>query len=160
MLTQARLKELLSYDSDTGIFTRLVGSGGRSSGTIAGSPSGNGYIKIMAENRKYYAHRLAWLYETGEWPETYIDHVDGNRSNNAFRNLRDVSQSVNLQNQKCAKANNKSTGILGVYTHGERFVAAINISGKKTHLGVFNTADDAHEAYLKAKREHHAGCTI
>lgn len=160
MTTQARLKEILSYDPNTGIFMRLTSSGGRKAGSIAGSPHGRGYLKLMVDNKKYFAHRLAWLFETGEWPKFNIDHIDGNKSNNSFRNLRDINQSSNLQNQKKAKSDNRSTGILGAYKHRDKFVACINISGKKTHLGVFDTADDAHEAYLKAKREHHEGCTI
>lgn len=161
MLTQARLKELLSYDPETGIFIRLTNTGGKLSGIIAGSPhSSGGYIKIMADRKKYFAHRLAWLYQTGEWPTAHIDHIDGNKANNTFENLRNVTQSINLQNQKRARSSNRSTGILGAYSYGDRFVACINILGRKTHLGVFDTVEDAHAAYLRAKREFHDGCTI
>jgi len=91
---------------------------------------------------------------TGTWPQNEIDHIDGNKSNNRFRNLRDVTRSANNQNRRRPDRGNKS-GFLGVKCHRKSFVARIRIDGKQIHLGVFSTAIDAHRAYIKAKRNLH-----
>ena len=93
-----------------------------------------------------------------------VDHINGNRGDNRLCNLRDVSRKINTQNRKSASINN-SCGLLGVSEHkgvgkSGRFVAGIYIEGKRKHLGVFDTAQQAHEAYLTAKRKYHEGCTI
>src|SRR5690606_34614864 len=100
MLTQQRLKELLYYDPETGIFTRLVGrSGPRArAGDVAGSDNGKGYIRIYVDGRPYKAHRLAWFYMHGEWPEE-IDHRNGERADNRLSNLRPVTRQQNNLNQ-------------------------------------------------------------
>jgi hypothetical protein len=112
--------------------------------------------------KRYYAHRLAWLYEYGEFPEKIIDHIDGNRTNNSIHNLRDVSQALNSQNQKEARIDN-GTGYLGV-TFDKRprtakYRARIGITGcaKRICLGYFETPELAHLAYLDAKRKLHPG---
>lgn len=99
-LTVVQLKELLHYNPETGVFTwaRSVGQRARI-GRVAGSKVPSGYIKISVSKRVYSAHRLAWLYMTGSWPENEIDHVDNNPSNNAFSNLRAATKSQNAQNR-------------------------------------------------------------
>lgn len=77
-----------------------------------------------------------------------------------IENLRCVTQRVNAENIKGPKKNNKSTGVLGVYKHGARFVSKIMVARKSVHLGVFDSIEEAQEAYLKAKREMHEGCTL
>lgn len=154
------LRSILAYDPDTGVFTRLVRTANRHKiGNVAGHRNGNGYIRFVVLSKRYYAHRLAWLYVTGDWPVGEIDHIDGNRSNNAISNLRDVSASVNLQNQRFARSDNIH-GFMGVSRSRNRWSAHISINGKKRHIGQFDTADEAHAAYLNAKRLHHVGCTI
>lgn len=162
MLTQARLKELLSYDPETGIFIRLVNRQCVKAGDIAGSISSEGYLTVYMDGRSYKCHRLAWFYMTGEWPKGEIDHIDGKRANNAFSNLRDVSKNANIQNQKKPQSRNKSSGYLGVFKNynSNKFMARITVNNRKIYLGSFSEAEDAHEAYLKAKRELHEGCTI
>jgi hypothetical protein len=162
-LTAARLRELLSYDPETGAFVRLKTLCGRA---IAGQRAGrighmHGYAVIFIDGYLYAAHRLAWLYMTGRWPEGVIDHRDGKKANNAYANLRDVTFSVNLQNQRKARVDN-ALGLLGVTRHSKnnKFQARITLD-KKTHsLGYFKTAEEAHAAYVEAKRRLHAGCTI
>lgn len=106
------------------------------------------------------AHRLAWLYVYGEWPNGDIDHIDGDRLNNRIANLRDVSRRVNLENQRRPKACNKS-GFLGVKTfRDQRFQARIQVRGVQLHLGTFDTPHEAHAAYVAAKRNLHQGCTL
>ena len=163
MLTQERLKELLNYNPETGIFTWIGKSGVRSHiklGDIAGSIS-NGYLQISISNKIYKSHRLAWLYMTGKFPENQIDHIDLVKSNNKFSNLRDVSNSENLQNIKTRKKHNKS-GYLGVCKtkQTKKFKASITLRGKSIHIGYFSSACDAHHAYVEYKRIIHQTCTI
>ena len=164
-LTAQRLRELVQYDPDTGNFFAAIdsqcGKGRiiRCAGTKLGTVSDQGYIKITVHSRYVLAHRLAWLYITGEWPANGIDHKDGNPSNNAFANLRDVTPRINSENQRRARSDN-SNGLLGVTNSGAKFRAGIQISGKKLHLGSFDTPNSAHQAYLSAKRRMHEGNTL
>lgn len=173
-LTAQRLRELLNYDPETGAFTwlprpeRLFRTNGayRSwnshyANKSAGSQRHDLYWEMRVFGKRYRAHRLAWLYMTGEMPTHEIDHRDGDPSNNRIDNLRDVSTSVNMQNQRKATSRNKSSGMLGVTKgDGNRWKAAIVICGKRRHLGCFDTPAAAHAAYLTAKRIAHPGCLI
>lgn len=160
MITQERLHELVHYCPETGIFTHLQSKGRKKAGAIAGSLRLDGYVYIMIGGHRTFAHRFAWLYMNGEWPVADIDHIDGNKSNNAFNNLRDVSRSVNAQNQKHAKISSK-LGLLGVSKlPSGNFYAKIVLNGNRNYLGVFSNPNDAHQAYLKAKRKLHEGCVI
>ena len=156
VLTAAELRAAFSYNPKTGVFVRL------STGRNAGHAKDNGYLHFDVNGRKYGAHRLAWLYVTGEWPVGDVDHIDGVRDNNRFSNLRDVSRTVNLQNLRAAKSHNKSTGLLGAYFHKQtgRYTSRIRVNGKDRHLGMFSTAQEAHAAYLAAKRSDHPGSML
>lgn len=156
ILTQARLKEVLSYDSATGIFTWLVNRRGPvKAGDAAGAVFGDSYVQIKIDGGQYRGHRLAWLYVTGNWPENHIDHRDQNKQNNAWANLREATPAENQQNMSKAFANS-SSGLIGAATRKNRkFTAAIRSGGKQINLGSFKTAEEAHAAYLKAKRELH-----
>ena len=161
-LTQARLKELLHYDPETGLFTRLTRAASRTKiGAIAGTTTKYGYCLIRADNDAYNAHRLAWLYMTGSWPTDQIDHINCVRHDNRFANLREANGNVNLQNQRKPHSNN-ALRILGVYYKKARkkYVASLMIAGKQTTLGYYKTPDEASAAYLLAKRKHHPGCTL
>ena len=158
MPTQNRLRNLFFYDPESGIFTRTSKVKGAKIGTQAGHLKDNGYIHFSVDSKKYGAHRLAWVYVYGLEPNGDIDHIDGNRANNAIKNLRCVDRSTNLENIKNAKSHNKSTGFLGAYKlpHG-RFVSKIQVRGKNLNLGCFDTAIDAHKAYIEAKKKYHIG---
>jgi len=158
-LTQEFLKSILNYNHETGVFTRI--SNGRVVGYKVGSKN-KFYFGTEIKNRQYKLHRLAWLYHYGENPPDLIDHIDGNTFNNAINNLRSVSNSENLQNQKKAMVTNKSSGLLGVYYRKDRnsFRSMITINGKKKTIGYFKSAIEAHEAYLAEKRLIHPACTI
>ncbi len=161
MITYNRLREALDYCPETGHFIWKIRPSGRANpGDRAGCLSPNGYWQIGLDTERHNAHRLAWLWMMGHWPEDEIDHIDGNPSNNAWPNLRNATSSLNKQNIYIARKNNLSTGLLGAYTHGERFKASIMAQEKQIHLGVFDTAKEAHKAYLVAKRQLHAGCMI
>jgi len=159
MLTQERLKELLHYDEGTGIFTWKVQTGRVRKGSVAGTPHGKGYVKIGIKGKYYRAHRLAWLWMTGEWPVNQIDHRDTVTSNNRWDNLRDVTGVVNKQNMKKPRVDG-SSGYLGVSANSGKWQARIKINKKEKFLGMFATPKEAHAAYVAAKREVHEGCTI
>ena len=159
-LSRERLIELLIYDPDTGHFTRRIARGNSPAGAVAGNVHPRGYVLIAIDGRDYRAHRLAWLYMTGEMPCGDVDHRDGNPGNNRWANLRDVSHRVNGENQRRPHRNNKS-GFLGVHRHKNGgFVASIRVAGKFHYLGCFDTPQDASHAYVKAKRRLHVGCTL
>lgn len=160
-LTAKRLRELLQYNEETGIFTWATRRQRVSIGSAVGALTDRGYVVIDVMGRRYKAHRLAWLYVFGEWPKGDIDHINCHRADNRISNLRDVSRSVNRQNQRTAKAGSV-TGLLGVSFDKDRrkYVAQININGKVKKIGRFDSAKTAHEAYLREKRKHHMGCTI
>ncbi len=112
MITQARLKELFTYNPETGIFTRKAQRGSQKAGSKAGCLNrSNGYVAIMVDYRSRHAHRLAWIYMTGETPKN-IDHINGNRSDNRFENLRNVETQQNNTNASLQKRN--KTGFVGV----------------------------------------------
>ncbi len=159
MITQERLRELVHYCPDTGIFTHLQSKGRKKAGMRAGWLRNDGYIETEVDGKGYKSHRLAWLYIYGNWPAYHIDHIDGDRSNNRLSNLRDVNRFFNSQNQRLPHKINKS-GFLGVHKNGCKFRAQIRVNGKNKHLGLFDDAESAHEAYLIAKRDLHKGCTI
>lgn len=159
-LTAERLRELLHYDPETGVFTQAVRTSNRIKvGSRAGGLNTQGYRQIRVGGSIVYEHRLAWLYMTGSWPVNDIDHADGARANNAFLNLRDVPRSTNLENQRKASRNSK-TGFLGVIAYRDKFRATITANRTHHFLGTFDTPEEAHQAYLKAKRAIHDGCTL
>jgi hypothetical protein len=161
-LTAARLRELLNYDPETGIFTRRVDvHGGRyKAGDVVGNIN-RGYVETSVDRQTYCAHRLAFLYMTGEWPKHYVDHRNLVRSDNRWANLREATPRLNQENKIKANAGNRS-GYLGVtkQSTGHTFMAKIKSMGVERYLGNFKTAEEAHQAYLSAKRRLHEGCTI
>lgn len=159
-LSAGRMQELLRYDPDTGDFTWVKKRrGSMQPGRPAGSFNKDGYRKIQIDGESHLAHRLAWLYVHGEWPAERLDHKNRNKADNRIGNLRISSPSLNSQNRACADADNQ-IGLLGVRARGRRFVAAITVDKKIQHLGTFNAAEMAQAAYLAAKRQVHAACTI
>ncbi len=151
------IRSILSYDRETGIFRwKEFRSASAQKGNVAGCVKSNGRRVIRILGRLEFCNRLAWIYETGVQPQGEIDHIDGNPSNDAFSNLRDVTHSQNLQNQKRPKSNNK-LGILGVHFQKDRgkYLAQIKVDGKNFHLGRFVSPEDAEIAYKNAKRLMH-----
>ena len=142
MITQERLKELLHYCPDTGIFTYLK------EGKIAGHNDSRGYITIRIGAAQLKAHRLAFLYITGSCPSQGTDHIDHNKKNNRWDNLREVSHAINQKNKGIAK--NNTSGVNGVCWKGNRWEAYIGDSGKYVYLGRFKNKEDAAAARKKA----------
>jgi len=153
--TQAELKAQYSYDSDTGQFTALRDEldGRWKAGRIAGTTSGRNQIRLNGQMRR--AHRLAWLYVYGEWPDQkyQIDHINGDPSDNRICNLRKATPAQNQANSRRPK--NNTTGFKGVTFDKKSGVyrAKIMVNYKTVHLGGFSTAEKAHEAYVKAANE-------
>lgn len=128
-------------------------------GDVAGCRTSRGYSVLAVDGVLYRAHRLAWFYVTGAWPQGEVDHINGQRADNRFLNLRVVTGAINSQNRRRANGNSR-TGLLGVYPHKTGFQARIMVSGSRRHLGTFQTAEAAHAAYLAAKRQVHPGNTL
>ena len=147
-ITQTRLKELLSYDPNTGLFIWLKLKTGNQVrvGDVAGyNASLRGkYVDIRLDKKLYKAHRLVFLYMTGKFPNEGVDHIDGNGMNNKWCNLRDVDQHANMKNTKIS-SNNK-TGVIGIHMGRGRYVAQIKHQGETKHLGIFSTLDEAVKA--------------
>lgn len=162
-LTMDRLRSVLDYNPQTGVFTwKKVSAGTRVENGVAGSPAiGGKYVSITIDQKPYLAHRLAWFYVNGVWPEGEIDHMDGCGTNNRIDNLRDVSHAVNMQNIRAKTAKNKRSSLMGVSVSDEgRITSSLTFAGKSYYLGTFDTEHDAHKAYISAKRAMHEGCTI
>jgi hypothetical protein len=154
-LTQERLKQLLSYNPDTGEFTRRTTTrrGRWVAGQTAGCVNKCGYSVIWIDGVLYTAHRLAWLYTNGAWPKGEIDHVNGRRADNRIVNLRDVTRQQNNANQ--GKIKNNSSGIKGVSWDKtkNKWSAKIGVDGKTVNLGRFASVADAAAAYQRAAEE-------
>lgn len=159
-LDRERLLHLLAYEPDTGLFRwRLSRACRGSAGQVAGSTNRAGYVEISVDERKYLAHRLAWLFVHGEHPSLELDHLNGIRNDNRIANLRLATRTVNNQNRTRPQATNR-LGFLGVSPDRARFRAQIQVAGKKLHVGTFDTPEEAHSAYVAAKRKLHEGSTL
>lgn len=154
------VRRRLDYDAHTGLFRWAESGNGRVLGQRAGWIKSDGYIAIALNGRQYLAHRLAWLYVHGKWPAASIDHINGIRSDNRIFNLRDVPQSINNQNFRRARKHGLS-GYLGASKASlRRWRAQIVVGGVKHYLGLFKSPEEAHVAYVTAKRRLHEGCEI
>ena len=160
-LTQNDLKEYLSYESETGIFTWIKSYRNQHIGKKVGSYDKDGYLQIKFKQKLYRAHRLAWLYVCGKFPSTQLDHINGIRDDNSIKNLREVTYAENSQNQRISHKDS-TFGMLGIDFNKskKRFRARIQINGRRITLGGFGTAEEAYSAYIEAKRQYHSTCTI
>lgn len=153
MLTATELRRVLYYDPETGAFDWLVSRQGVHISRHAGSrPNAQGYIQICIDYKIYLAHRLAWLYMTGNWPPHTIDHVNRVRTDNRWVNLRAATGSQNNANAKVHRHN--TSGFKGVYfdTRLQKYVAQVRWEGKNHYAGCFDTPQAAAKA-RRAKAE-------
>lgn len=159
-LTQEQLKQFLRYNPKTGEFTRIaaynnVGVGKKVGWTVTYGAGKKFRVKVGVNGDDYMAHRLAWLYMTGEWPKQEIDHINEDGADNRWDNLREASPTENLRNR--GPQSNNTTGYKGTcFVKSKGFyIAGIKVHGKRTHLGCFKTAEEAHQAYCEAAKKYH-----
>jgi len=151
-----RIKEIISYDPETGLFTNIAKRGKCTPGSVSGTITPQGYLQIGIDWKLYLAHRLAWHISTGVDPgEFEIDHINGITTDNRISNLRLTSKVQNAQNVKIPKTN--STGVKGVYFDKSRnkFCAEIICNKIKYRLGRFDTLEEASEARKMAANALH-----
>ena len=148
------LLTLLCYDKHSGEFFWSENQHRGVRGKKAGTLDKEGYVILSVKGKKYKAHRVAWFFVYGKFPDKEIDHIDGNKLNNAIKNLREATRSENQSNIYKPQSINK-IGLRGVCKHRNKFMADIKVNGKKIYLGLFDTAELAHQAYLSAKKELH-----
>lgn len=155
-LDQTTLKQWVHYDSETGIFVRLK-AGRRCHDRLIGAPVGSnrhGYRAARLFGRTYALHQLAWLYMTGEWPSRSIDHINRNRADNRWSNLRLAARTQQNANMSPRSDGISPSGVRGVYALSSgRWRARIYHNGHPLHLGVFDTIDEAKAAWLAAAHE-------
>lgn len=156
-LTQGRLKELLHYEPGTGCFTWRLPSSVSKVGDRAGGSHGLGYRSIGVDYNKYLEHTLAWVYMTGEWPENEVDHINGEKSDNRWENLRAATRSENGHNKPAGRKSR--TGFPGVYPHGGLYRARIHIEKETIDLGGHKTIAEARVARLLSEIENFGRCT-
>lgn len=152
-LTRDRLLELLTYDPVTGLFRwKVAMNNSIAIGDVAGWTHHSGYMVIGIDGEEHAAHRLAFLFQEGRWPVGTVDHHDLDPSNNRWKNLREASHARNCANRRLRR--DSSTGFKGVYRRGCRFRAKIKVDGQQINLGTFDTAEEAHAAYVEAAKAH------
>ncbi len=160
-ITQELLVDRFYYDEKSGFFYERSFETD-SFGSPVGHAAKNLYIKVSIQGYPFLAHRLAWIYMNGTEPIGDIDHIDGDRQNNAWSNMREGTRSQNLQNRRSASCTKQSCNLLGAFWSkpANRWRSQIRANGKTHHLGLFDTALEAHQAYLNAKRRLHEFCEI
>lgn len=150
MIALEHLHSLLSYNPQTGVISWRVARGTRArAGVTAGCLDPQGYRVIGIDNRAFLAHRLAWALATGAWPCGEIDHINGNKSDNRFCNLRIATSAQNKMN----RGKYKGSLLKGVAKTGNRFRGYITINGVRKHLGSYPTQELAHAAYCEAAQK-------
>ena len=155
--TYERVRELLSYDPETGSFMRLKRMGSYHPGPVTGGRTEHGYVNITIDGMRNYAHRLAFLLMTGEWPTKHIDHINGDRADNRWANLRQATHSQNLANRGPTKRN--KSGFKGVVAKRDKWIAAIQWKGKPYRAGPFESKEQAAEAYREMALRLHGDFT-
>jgi hypothetical protein len=154
MIDRETLLEFTEYDPETGVFRWRKSTGSKSVvGKQIGSSHSEGYFEARIAGKRCFLHRAAWLYMTGEWPKE-IDHINGDRSDNRWSNLRLASRQQNSANQKLKKTN--TSGLKGVHRNSRgRWIASIHFDYKTRYLGSFDNKEEAHAAYMAAAQQYH-----
>ena len=152
-ITYENIARLLTYNSKTGVLRWLVNANSSIRAySVAGCNKHKGYIRVKIMKRLYAAHHLAWVLHYGTWPTKNLDHINGDRSDNRIRNLREANRS-----QQCWNSIGRSKlGFpKGVSTCHNRYKAQIEIDGRTIYLGVYDTPDEAHAAYCSYAKDIH-----
>ena len=151
-MTQDELKQVLNYDATTGEFTWIKDTKNDCRGRRAGWVNGRGYRYITIDGLDYSASRLAWLWVHGCMPSKQIDHANRCKDDNRIENLRECTNAENCQNRRPVK---NKLGLTGVYYDRGGYIARITINDRRIYLGKYSTAQLAHAAYVRAKRQYH-----
>ena len=155
MITQERLKELFDYNPETGKFIRKVSKGNTAIGDEGGSENGEGYLQIMIDGRVYQAHRLVFLWETGLFPKSLVDHKDGNGSNNRRDNLRVASRSNNCLNSKRSASNTSGAKGVSFHKQTQKYRVQVTIKGKQQYFGGYDNLELADLVATEARNKYH-----
>lgn len=154
-LTQSEIKQILHYDQDTGIFTWKVNRTGTAlAGTVAGKMT-KGRVQIKINGKRYYAHRLAWIYVYGEWPTQEIDHINLVMDDNRIENLRQATHQQNNWNKKCRKGSRSGHKGVCFDKSSSKWRSECMVNGSRKLLGYFPTPEEASEAYTEYAKKHH-----
>jgi len=153
LFTQQELRDVIDYNKDTGVFVWKKSRRGIKTNVPLGTNNGFGYLRITVFGKSYYAHRLAWMYVYGEFPNQ-IDHINGIKHDNRIQNLRNVTAQQNAQN-KIKAQKNSSSKMLGVSWHkkAKKWQAHICVYKERKYLGLFENVHDAQKAYLIEKEK-------
>ena len=153
MLTQSELKQKLHYSPETEIFTRFISNNELK--IIKNLANSKGYIEIRINGIKYKSHRLAWLYVYGNFPNKSLDHINGIKTDNRIKNLREANQSENLKNIGIGK--NNTSGIKGASfdKNSGKWKSQGCLNYKKVHIGLYESAEEAGIAYLEFAKKYH-----
>jgi len=155
ILDAERVRQVFHYDPQTGLFTR-IGTSAWKTNVMKPTPVGRtpgrfGYVHLTMDGQIYPAHRIAFVYMTGRQPIEQIDHINGIRHDNRWGNLREVSYSENSQNT--AHRKNTHSGLRGVYPASGKWIARICLNKQRQYLGIYDTPEEAHAAYLKTRAQ-------
>lgn len=155
MIDISYIRSLFKYDPASGILFWDVKRPKVVLGAEAGSTSSTGYKRVTVDGRSYKVHRIIWAIQTGEWPSSDIDHIDGVRDNNKWSNLRLASKSQNGMNRK--RTNSNTSGVKGVYWHSRasKWAAQVKLNRKVYYIGLFDSIDVAKEHVEKKRAELH-----
>ena len=154
-LSAEYVRSLLDYDPETGVFrNKVTRSSGSLVGAVVGCAGNRGYLKVRINKRTYTLHRLAWLWMTGEWPSGDIDHINVDKLDNRWKNLRLANDSQNRANT-FANRNNTSgrKGVSWDKKH-KKWHARIMVNGNSIFIGAFLDLDDAGDAYKETAIMH------
>lgn len=166
-ISVATLREILEYDPVWGRFTwkcrneNLIadeaarnGWNGRHAGRRAFTASLNGYKRASIQNKRFFAHRVAWAMYHGEWPSGQIDHINGDRSDNRIQNLRVVDTAENARNTKRFRTN--TSGVTGVHwaSKARRWCARIMVNQVSLDCGSYVNFEDAVAARKEAEKQY------
>ncbi|MDD4242820.1 MAG: HNH endonuclease [Bacilli bacterium] len=154
-LTQNNLKEIILYEPLTGLFYWKVWKSGRRMHIPIGTKTGSGYLVTTINYKQYSLHRLAFLYMEGAFPPEQVDHIDNNKLNNCWDNLRHANMYQNAQNKPIGLSN--TSGVKGVCwdKHNNRWKASIDYNGKVKHVGLFKDKKDAIDAIIEFRNKKH-----